>query len=73
MKQDDVENYFRARFTEDEIKELGRAAGMKMGGFLGKTITDYLESPAARTKLAELLEQQYIDSGFTITEAEEIE
>ena len=77
MKQDDVGNYFRARFTTEELKEFARAEGFtKGGGFLGfgigeQGIEDYLESPAARAKLAELLEQQYIDSGFTITETEE--
>ena len=67
MKQADVENFFTARFTEDEINEFAKDAGF--AGFFKKRAaerTDYFASPKAREKLAELLAEQYKQQGFTI-------
>jgi len=77
-KQTDVENFLRASFTDDELKALAKESGFTKGGegffgFLGagvgdEGIQDYLNSPSAREKFAELIEQQYREAGFTITE-----
>lgn|SRR3990167_2540655 len=67
MKQADVENFFTARFTEDELNKFTKEAGF--AGFFKKRATertDYFASPSARTKLAELLEEQYKEQGYTI-------
>lgn len=63
----DVENYFRARYTEDELKEFAEEAGF--AGFFTRKATEianYLVSPKAREKLAELLSEEYRKQGFTI-------
>ena len=63
----DVENFFRARFTEDELKTFAKEAGFA-GFFTRKTkeISNYLSSPKAREKLSELLKEQYKQQGYTI-------
>jgi len=67
MKQADVENFFNARYTEDEINKFAKEAGFAR--FFKKRATeraDYFASPKARKKLAELLGEQYKQQGFTI-------
>ena len=67
MKEADVKNFFTARFTEDEISAFAKEAGF--AGFFKKRATeraDYFASPKAREKLAELLEEQYKQQGYTI-------
>ncbi|MEK7112336.1 MAG: hypothetical protein AAB875_03325, partial [Patescibacteria group bacterium] len=67
MGQKDLENFFTARFTEEELNEFAKEAGF--AGFFKKRTTeraDYFASPKAREKLAELLAEQYKEQGFTI-------
>lgn len=67
MKATDVENFFNARYTEDEINKFAKEAGF--AGFFKKRATEranYFASPKAREKLAELLGEQYKQQGFTI-------
>ena len=67
MKQADVENFFTARYTEDEINKFAKDAGFAR--FFKKRATEranYLASTKAREKLAELLAEQYKQQGFTI-------
>ena len=70
MKQADIENYFKSRYSDQEIKDVAREQGFEAGGFLGIgiSVSKYLSSPEAREKMAELLEEQYKASGFKITE-----
>ena len=67
MGAKDVENYFRSRYSEDDIKQFAKDTGF-VGFFKGKAteISDYLSSPQAREKLAELLEKDYEAQGFKI-------
>ena len=67
MKQSDVENFFTARYTEDEINKFAKDAGF--AGFFKARATEranYLASPKAREKLAELLAEQYKQQGYII-------
>lgn len=72
-KSADVDGYLRGVYTKDELREFAKNAGYTRGGFLGigvgdEGIADYLSSPEARTKYAELLTEQYKAGGYTITE-----
>ena len=67
MKLDDVENYLRATYSDDELKKLAKDAGFGAWNKSAETeVKEYLESPSAREKLAELLVKRYKESGYTI-------
>jgi hypothetical protein len=73
LSQEEVENYFMARYEEDELKQKARNYGFEGGGFLGigvgeKGINDFLASPAARKEIAQDYKSQYEASGYTIIE-----
>jgi len=69
MKADDVDNYFRARYTQEELGKMAKDAGFGAWNKSSKTeVKEYLASPIARTKLSELLEEQYVAQGYTIIE-----
>ena len=73
LSQEEVENYFMARYEEDELKQKARNYGFEGGGFLGigvgeKGINDFLASPAERKEIAQDYKSQYEASGYTIIE-----
>ena len=67
MKPADIENFLRSRFTEDQLKTFADQAGIS-GFFTRKKtgIANYIASPLARQKVADLLEEQYKQTGYTI-------
>jgi hypothetical protein len=69
MKVEDIDTYFRARYTEEELRKIAKDLGFgKWYKGSEAEVKDFLASPSARIKMAELLEEQYESQGFTITD-----
>ena len=68
-KQEDVENTLRGTYTDAELSDLADEAGFSAWFDLApQEIKNYLKSPAARKKYAEILRGQYESAGYKITD-----
>jgi len=67
MDTDDIENFFTARFSKDEITKMAKAAGFASGwDFAPTERKKFYASVETRKKIVEIKGKEYEDAGYTI-------